>query len=348
MVAYDDQRPTRPQDTVRTLIERLKTPASTPHGVKIAAQNEATIYTGSDGKTYRWDGDTLGNFDRRIAEASKVVEGARGALSKAEEALSQSEARIQAVEAATTPEKITDAAVAGIKNKALTGPVFDGRSLIIPGTIDAQQLNVTEQLAAQVVRAMSAELKRLVVTEDTILQRATVVESIVTPELVAKRIRVEDIAAQIITSGALQTDRDPRRGVKINSGGITAFNSAGDQTVKIDAAGTENQFTGTFSTAARHKAGLTAYSTPARGVTGSMASVIEMRPLDADQKAPNGVIRMDPQGALHIGMRANGAPEYEMRGMFIDVNGGVNISDSLRVLTNMRLEGFFSQTKPHM
>ena len=76
-----------------------------------------------------------------------------------------------------------------------------------------------------------------------------------------------------------------------------------------------------------------------------MASVIEMRPLDADQKAPNGVIRMDPQGALHIGMRANGAPEYEMRGMFIDVNGGVNISDSLRVLTNMRLEGFFSQTK---
>lgn len=345
MVAYDDQRPTRPQDTVRTLIERLKTPASTPHGVKIASQDEATIYTGSDGKAYRWDGDTLGNFDRRIAEASKVVEGARGALSKAEEALSQSEARIQAVEAATTPEKITDTAVAGIKNKALAGPVFDGRSLIIPGTIDARQLNVTEQMAAQVVRAMSAEVKRLVVTEDTILQRATVVESIVTPELVAKRIRVEDIAAQIITSGALQTDRDPRRGVKINSNGITAFNSAGDQTVKIDAAGTENQFTGTFSTAARHKAGLTAYSTPARGVTGSMASVIEMRPLDADQKAPNGVIRMDPQGALHIGMRTNGAPEYEMRGMFIDVNGGVNISDSLRVLTNMRLEGFFSQTK---
>lgn len=345
MVAYEDQRPTRPADTLRELVQRLRTPASTPHGVKVAGPNEATMYTDNTGRVHRWDGDTIGDFDTRISEAAKVVESARGTISKAEEALTQSEERIKAVEAATTPEKITDTAVAGIKNKAVAGPVFDGRSLIVPGTIDARQLNVTEQLAAQVVRAMSAEVKRLVVTEDAILQRATVIEGIVTPELVAQRVRVDDIAAKMITSGALQTDRAARRGVKISSDGITAFNAAGEQTVKIDASGTENYFIGTFSTAARNKAGLTAYSTPARGVTGSMASVIEMRPLDADQKAPNGVIRMDPQGALHIGMRATGAPEYEMKGMFVDINGGINISDSLRVLTNMRLEGFFSQTK---
>ena len=345
MVAYEDQRPTRPADTLRELVQRLRTPASTPHGVKVAGPNEATMYTDNTGRVHRWDGDTIGDFDTRISEAAKVVESARGTLSKAEEALTQSEERIKAVEAATTPEKITDTAVAGIKNKAVAGPVFDGRSLIVPGTIDVRQLNVTEQLAAQVVRAMSAEVKRLVVTEDAILQRATVIEGIVTPELVAQRVRVDDIAAKMITSGALQTDRAARRGVKISSDGIAAFNAAGEQTVKIDASGTENHFIGTFSTAARNKAGLTAYSTPARGVTGSMASVIEMRPLDADQKAPNGVIRMDPQGALHIGMRATGAPEYEMKGMFVDINGGINISDSLRVLTNMRLEGFFSQTK---
>lgn len=345
MVAYEDQRPTRPADTLRELVQRLRTPASTPHGVKVAGPSEATMYTDNSGRVHRWDGDTIGDFDTRISEAAKVVESARGTLSKAEEALTQSEERIKAVEAATTPEKITDTAVAGIKNKAVDGPVFDGRSLIVPGTIDVRQLNVTEQLAAQVVRAMSAEVKRLVVTEDAILQRATVIEGIVTPELVAQRVRVDDIAAKMITSGALQTDRAARSGVKISSDGIAAFNAAGEQTVKIDASGTENHFIGTFSTAARNKAGLTAYSTPARGVTGSMASVIEMRPLDADQKAPNGVIRMDPQGALHIGMRATGAPEYEMKGMFVDINGGINISDSLRVLTNMRLEGFFSQTK---
>ena len=345
MVAYEDQRPTRPADTLRELVQRLRTPASTPHGVKVAGPNEATMYTDNSGRVHRWDGETIGDFDTRISEAAKVVESARGTLSKAEEALTQSEERIKAVETATTPEKITDTAVAGIKNKAVAGPVFDGRSLIVPGTIDVRQLNVTEQLAAQVVRAMSAEVKRLVVTEDAILQRATVIEGIVTPELVAQRVRVDDIAAKMITSGALQTDRAARRGVKISSDGIAAFNAAGEQTVKIDASGTENHFIGTFSTAARNKAGLTAYSTPARGVTGSMASVIEMRPLDADQKAPNGVIRMDPQGALHIGMRATGAPEYEMKGMFVDINGGINISDSLRVLTNMRLEGFFSQTK---
>nr|DAS48297.1 MAG TPA: hypothetical protein [Caudoviricetes sp.] len=347
MVAYEDQRPTRPADTLRELVQRLRTPASTPHGVKVAGPSEATLYADNTGRVHRWDGDTIGDFDTRISEAAKVVESARGTISKAEEALTQSEERIKAVEAATTPEKITDTAVAGIKNKAVAGPVFDGRSLIVPGTIDARQLNVTEQLAAQVVRAMSAEVKRLVVTEDAVLQRATVIEGIVTPELVAQRVRVDDIAAKMITSGALQTDRAARRGVKISSDGIAAFNAAGEQTVKIDASGTENYFVGTFSTAARNKAGLTAYSTPARGVTGSMASVIEMRPLDADQKAPNGVIRMDPQGALHIGMRAAGAPEYEMRGLYVDINGGVNISDSLRVLTNMRLEGRFSRTNSY-
>ena len=124
-----------------------------------------------------------------------------------------------------------------------------------------KQLNVTEELAASVVRAMSAETKKLVVTEDAILQRATVIENIVTPEVIAQRIRVEDIAAEMMTSSLLQTDRDARRGMKLNNAGISAFNAAGEQTVKIDASGTDNYIRGVFSTAADDKAGLTIRTT---------------------------------------------------------------------------------------
>lgn len=346
MVNYIDLRNQNGGDTLRRLVQQLRTPASTPHGVKVARPGESTTYYDRSGIAHIWDGDVIADLDKRVGEAVKVVEKAKETLAAAETSLSDARDRIQQVEARTTDEKIAGTAVKAIQNAPQ--PLFNGRSLILPGTLDVKQLNVTEQLAAEIVRAMSTETKKLVVTEEAIIQRATVVESIVTPELIAKRINVEDLSAKILTGGWIQTDKAADRGMKISSTGLAAFDATGRQTVKIDAAGEENFFVGTFSTAARDKAGMTAYSTVARGVTGSRASVLEMRPLDADMRAPIGRIRMDPQGAFYMGVASNAeAPEYDIKGLYIDVNGGVNISDSLRVLTNMRLEGRFSQTQSY-
>ena len=51
MVDYIDQRPTPAQavDTLRAQLIKARTPASTPHGIKIARQNEATLYLDSTG-----------------------------------------------------------------------------------------------------------------------------------------------------------------------------------------------------------------------------------------------------------------------------------------------------------
>lgn len=339
MVDYRDLRSTRPTDTLQRIIANLRTPASTPHGIKIASPTEATVYMDSSGQARRWSGDVIADFDARMSEATKIVESARGVLQAAESGLSDARRRIEAVEAATDPQAIGATARSALERSGIPG------SWVVPGTLDVRRLNVTDEMAAEIVNAMTANTKKLVVTEDAILQRATVIEGIVTPELVSQRINVERLAASMITAGALQTDARENQGVKIDSTGISAFSEAGEQTVKISSDGSENKFTGVFSTASRDKAGVTIYSTVARGVTGSRASVIEMRPLDADQKAPNGVIRMDPQGALYIGMRDQGAFEYDMKGFFVDVYGGVNITDSLRVYKNMRLEGFISQSK---
>jgi len=343
MVMYIDQRPTRTADTLREQMRRLRVPASTPHGIKIATAAEATLYMDAGGTARRWDGDTIASFDARLTEATKVVAKANETLVAAERNLVEAERRIAAVEAGSGMDDDTVAAkaVAGIKK--MPSPPFDGRNLIVPGTLDVKQLNVTEELAASVVRAMSAETKKLVVTEDAILQRATVIENIVTPEVIAQRIRVEDIAAEMMTASLLQTDRDSRRGMKLNNTGISAFNAAGEQTVKIDASGTDNYIRGIFSTAADDRAGITIRTT--QGPVSGGESIIEMRPLDAAQRAPIGIIRMSPQGALHIGMKPFGTSDSEIRGFFVDPQGGVNVTDSLRVQKNMRLDGLWSMTK---
>ena len=85
------------------------------------------------------------------------------------------------------------------------------------------------------VRAMSTETKKLVVTEDAILARATVIEGLAASEVVAQKM---------VTSGMLQTTKEARRGVKITRDGIAAYNHLGEQTVKIDAGGAENEFRG--------------------------------------------------------------------------------------------------------
>ena len=87
------------------------------------------------------------------------------------------------MEQQTSKDAITKKAVAGLKG--LSEP-WIGRDMIVPGTIDVRRLNVTQELAAQVVRAMSAETKNLVVTEDAILNRATIIEGLVTSKVAAK------------------------------------------------------------------------------------------------------------------------------------------------------------------
>lgn len=70
-----------------------------------------------------------------------------------------------------------------------------GRDAILTGTVDVKQLNVTEEMAAQLVRAMNVETKKLVVTEDAILQNANVIGRIVTPLIQAQAVETAELTA---------------------------------------------------------------------------------------------------------------------------------------------------------
>lgn len=334
MVDYIDQRPTPTQavDTLRAQLIKARTPASTPHGIKIARQNEATLYLDSTGSARRWDGDTLANFDERLSEAGKVVVQARQTLQKAELGLVEAESRIQAVEQQTSKDAITKKAVAGLKG--LSEP-WIGRDMIVPGTIDVQRLNVTQELAAQVVRAMSAETKKLVVTEDAILNRATIIEGLVTSK----------VAAKLVTSGLLQTTEAERRGLKISSSGIAAYNHLGEQTVKIDANGAENEFRGTFHTSDKSKPGLSIYTTPGRGPAGSIDSVIEMRTGASDATTPSGVVRMNPQGALTLGVQPSGTNPADVKGLVVLPDGDVTVQGRMIMNQGMYLRTLIEQSE---
>ena len=329
MVDYIDQRPTPSQavDTLRAQLVKARTPASTPHGIKIARQNEATLYLDSTGSARRWDGDTLANFDERLSEAGKVVVQARQTLQKAELGLVEAESRIQAVEQQTSKDAITKKAVAGLKG--LSEP-WIGRDMIVPGTIDVRRLNVTQELAAQVVRAMN-----LVVTEDAILNRATIIEGLVTSK----------VAAKLVTSGLLQTTDAERRGLKINSSGITAYNHLGEQTVKIDANGVENEFRGTFHTSDKSKPGLSIYTTPGRGPAGSIDSVIEMRTGASDATTPSGVVRMNPQGALTLGVQPSGTNPADVKGLVVLPDGDVTVQGRMIMNQGMYLRTLIEQSE---
>lgn len=333
MVMYIDQRPTRASDTLREQMRRLRVPASTPHGIKIATAAEATLYLDSTGAARRWDGDTLASFDERLSEATKVVSQARQTLQKAELGLVEAESRIQAVEQQTSKDAITKKAVAGLKS--LSEP-WIGRDMIVPGTIDVRRLNVTEGLAAQVVRAMSAETKKLVVTEDAILARATVIEGLAASEVVAQKM---------VTSGMLQTTKEARRGVKITRDGIAAYNHLGEQTVKIDAGGNENEFRGTFHTSDKSKPGISILTEAGRGAAGSVDSVIEMRTGAEGGHTPKGVVRMNPQGALTLGVQPDGSNSADVKGLVVLPNGDVSVQGTLRVNQNLYLRSLFEQSE---
>ena len=343
MVGFIDQRPDG-KDTLRQLVTKLRTPSSVPFGNKVASAGEGVTFVTSAGDSLRWDGDTLAAFDARMEDAVKTVQASRANLEATKTRLEEAERRIQEAEAAGANVD-TEAIATNVQRRLVQSktPWIDGRNLIVPGTIDTRQLNVTGELAANIVRSMSAETKKLVVTEEAILNNLTVIENIVTPELVTKKIKTRELAAEMIAGGLIQTSTQERQGIKLNNAGISAFNAAGEQTVKIDANGTDNYIRGVFSTAADDKAGLTIRTT--QGPVSGGESIIEMRPLDATQRAPIGIIRMSPQGALQLGMKRFGAADSETRGFFVDPQGGVNITDSLRVHRNMRLDGLWSMTK---
>lgn len=343
MVGFIDQRPDG-KDTLRQLVTKLRTPSSVPFGNKVASAGEGVTYVTSAGDSLRWDGDTLAAFDTRVDNAVKIVEASRASLEATETRLGEAERRIKEAEAAGANVD-TEAIATNVQKRLVQSktPWIDGRNLIVPGTIDTRQLNVTGELAANIVRSMSAETKKLVVTEEAILNNLTVIENIVTPELVTKKIKTRELAAEMIAGGLIQTSTQERQGIKLNNAGISAFNAAGEQTVKIDANGTDNYIRGVFSTAADDRAGITIRTTQGP-VTGG-ESIIEMRPLDAAQRAPVGIIRMSPQGALQLGMKPFGADDSDTKGFFVDPQGGVNVTDSLRVRQNMRLDGLWSMGK---
>lgn len=390
MVDFVDQRPTRPTDTLREQIQRLRTPASVPHGIKIARKNEYTMYFDRTNTPRRWDGDTIADFNKdmenlknSLHELDEALKNGHGQIDNGGKIIGDVKTKLDQLEkdiaaAQNTANAATQTATAA-KN-ATEDPNTLARTLnssktltgnaLADNAVTTQQLSMTSELAAGVVNAMDVNTKRLVVTDDAILQRATVIEGIVTSqltadkvlteklvarhidaekivteELVARRLKVSELAAQMITSGLLQTDAAENRGVKLNSAGITAFDDSGKQTVKISANGDGNYFTGTLATSSNDEPGVTIYTDLARGPAGSRSSIIEMRPQEASMQAPKGIIRMDPQGYFTFGMKHHDDPINVYRGLSVDWNGGVNISESLRVKANVRVEGFFSQTK---
>ena len=320
MVGFIDQRPDG-KDTLRQLVTKLRTPSSVPFGNKVASAGEGVTFVTSAGSSLRWDGDTLAAFDARVDNAVKIVQASRANLEATEARLGEAERRIQEAESAGANVD-TEAIATNVQKRLVQSktPWIDGGNLIVPGTIDARQLNVTGEFAANIVRAMSTETKKLVVTEEAILNNLTVIENIVTPELVTKKIKTRELAAEMIAGGLIQTSTQERQGIKLNNTGISAFNAAGEQTVKIEGNGTDNYIRGVFSTAADDKAGLTIRTT--QGPVSGGESIIEMRPLDATQRAPIGIIRMSPQGALHLGMKPFGAADSETKGFFVDPQGG--------------------------
>ena len=243
-------RPTRPEDSLRKLLNRVDQTHTVPFGQKAASADEGINYQTSTGSSYRWDGDAVADYDKRITEGQQAIAEATADLAKAEDNINAAKDRIAAVEADTTPEAIGDTAAGQINSRRL----IVGRDAILTGTVDVAQLNVTEQMSAAVVNAMSVAAKKLVVTDDAILNRATVVQSLVTPELVADRINVQNLGAQLVTSGALQTDAAANRGIKVTSGGIKGYDDTGRTTIDIN--GKNNTLIGNLYTNVKSKAGV--------------------------------------------------------------------------------------------
>lgn len=97
-----------------------------------------------------------------MENAVKVVQASRANLEATETRLEEAERRIQEAEA-TGANVDTEAIATNVQKRLVQSktPWIDGRNLIVPGTIDTRQLNVTGELAANIVRSMSTETKSL-------------------------------------------------------------------------------------------------------------------------------------------------------------------------------------------
>ena len=116
---------------------------------------------------------------------------------------------------------IEDGAVTGDKVEAQTVAAKVGQFV----KVQAQNVEVTGDLSARVVNAMDTNTKNLVVTESAILNRATVVQSLVTPELITQKADVGTLAANMVAAGAI-VSRDSTGSVQINPSGIVVRDAA--------------------------------------------------------------------------------------------------------------------------
>lgn len=237
MAKYNDLRPTRPDDSLKRLMRRVDNPQTVPHGVKVAQPDERVVFYDSSYVARTWDGDAIADFDTRISEGKAAIDAATDSLNQASQDISAARDRIAQVEADTTEEAIGSTAASQINSRRL----IVGRDAILTGTVDIAQLNVTGAMSAELVKSMSSETKKLVVSEDAILNRATVVQSLVTPELVAQKV-----SSALITGSTIQTSANANQGVKIDSTGYKAYDSAGNLAVNLD--GKNNRVVGSFAT----------------------------------------------------------------------------------------------------
>lgn len=96
MVKVIDKRPTNPQDSLRRLLDGIKTPASVPHGIKVAGPNDYVSFMDSSGVSHRWDGDAIATYNSRLAEAEVAMAEAKVELEAAQAELDAAKERIGA------------------------------------------------------------------------------------------------------------------------------------------------------------------------------------------------------------------------------------------------------------
>lgn len=210
-----------------------------------------------------------------------------------------------------------------------------GRDAIIDGTLDVAQLNVTEQMAASIVNAMSVTAKKLVVTEDAIMNQLTVIQNIVTPELVAERINVKNLGAALVTAGALQTDSATSRGVKITSAGINAWDLAGRQTIRLN--GADNLLVGSLATGDTTTGRIRIFNGP-HPVNGRPYGFITMHDVGGES-GKQGVIEFNEQ-ALTLSVKdgtSNGHTQPFRRGLMVSPEGATLVG-------NLLLDGQFKKS----
>lgn len=124
-----------------------------------------------------------------------------------------------------------------------------GRDAILTGTVDVAQLNVTGEMAASIVNVMDLTAKKAVVTDEAIMNRVTVIQDIVTPQLVADKIN-----SALVTGKVIQTSSAANTGVKIDSNGYKAYDSNG--VLAVDLNGKNNLLIGNLKTSAAGGAGV--------------------------------------------------------------------------------------------